>query len=101
VSFYVFGNPMMQSYDRLRLQAESRIMSPGHQMAVDVATRPTQVRGLEVVVALVIDGQEFPIDHRIWTPDQLADHYELAHHQLHGYDPRGLDPRVERTRLKP
>jgi hypothetical protein len=31
----------------------------------------------------------------------LLDEYERAHHEHHGMDPRGLDPREGPTRLHP
>lgn len=56
---------------------------------------------LEVALRFQIDGQMdlSPFLHRLLTVDELADAWERSHHEHHGYDPRGLDPRTGPTRL--
>ena len=84
------------------VNVESPLMAPGHRgMMVEVRAYPTPTSGLDLSAELLIDGARFgPFFERIWTPNDLADIYELTHHQLHGYDPRGLDPREGPTRLR-
>jgi hypothetical protein len=50
---------------------------------------------------LIIDGQRHPVESRHVSREQLLDEYERAHHEHHGMDPRGLDPREGPTRLHP
>lgn len=58
--------------------------------------------GYAVEQVLELDGHmRKTIDLKTLTRDQLLDVYEFAHHQLHGRDPRGLDPREGPTRLHP
>lgn len=80
----------------------SQLMAPNHGQVPIVGFVEGRGDTLEVQLRLVIDG-DFglpPFHQRIWTNSELADVWELAHHQHHGYDPRGLDPREGPTRLR-
>jgi hypothetical protein len=50
---------------------------------------------------LLIDGQRHPVGSEHVSREKLLDEYERAHHEHHGMDPRGLDPREGPTRLHP
>lgn len=85
------------------LQAFSPLMAPNHGAIPIVGQVAGHGDHLEVILRFQIDGDPGgdPFLHRLLTSYELADAWELAHHQHHGYDPRGLDPRVGPTRLKP
>jgi hypothetical protein len=90
----------VQGYGKIWIPLNAPIMAPGHQgMAIEIEAAPSRTSGLSLTQHWNINGQRFGVWEKVWTPDELADVYELVHHQLHGYDPRGLDPRVEKTRL--
>jgi len=74
-------------------------LAPGHFMEFETATSTVDGQSVQIDVLLSIDGDRIPIFTKHFDQDQLADAYEKAHHEHHGYDPRGLDPRVEKTRL--
>ena len=79
----------------------SHLMAPNHgRVPIAGLVRGTG-DALEFAFRFVIDGNRClsPFHHRIYTVQELADLWERCHHEHHGYDPRGLDPRVEPTRL--
>jgi hypothetical protein len=43
----------------------------------------------------------YSVEKKLVTFDQLINEFEIAHHKLHGRDPRGLDPNAGPTRLHP
>jgi hypothetical protein len=88
-------------YSEFRLQVDSPIMMPGHQMTqLILRAQPNTLQGLDLSIQWDFAGQaRMPWWQKVWTPDDLADAYEVIHHQLHGYDARGLDPREGPTRL--
>lgn len=102
---------LIQIYGRIDLQPygvggapielHSQLMAPNHGRVPIVGRIEGRGESLEAQLCLVIDGEQMPaFFHRIWTANDLADAWEVAHHQHHGYDPRGLDPREGPTRLR-
>lgn len=89
----VYGGPL-----RVTLGSQ---LAPAHLMAIELEVNQSRAGGLALASWWQIDGARFPWEERIWSPDDLADLYERFHHQVHGYDPRGLDPREGITRLRP
>lgn len=85
-----------------QVQLYSQLMAPNHGQVPIIGHVEGRGETLEVLLRMVIDGdwQVAPFHHRIWTASELADAWEVAHHQHHGYDPRGLDPREGPTRLR-
>jgi hypothetical protein len=80
----------------------SRVMFPthAHRVLCHVESRQHFASGgIELTVSMEVDGIRKPLLSKIWSVDDLADAYEAAHHQVHGTDPRGLDPREGPTRL--
>jgi|SRR5215471_10095550 len=88
-------------YANGQLQAYSQLMAPNHGKIPITGFVEGRESTLEVALRFVIDGNWnlSPFLHRVMTTDELADAWERSHHEHHGYDPRGLDPRVEPTRL--
>ena len=80
------------------LQLYSGLMAPQHGPIPIAGLIRGLDNGLKIALRLIIDGNNYlsPFHHRIYTVQELADLWERVHH---GYDPRGLDPRVEPTRL--
>lgn len=81
--------------------AHSYLMAPAHGPIPIVGHVNAIGEALEVALRFVIDGDNAlsPFLHRVLTTQELADLWERCHHEHHGYDARGLDPRVEPTRL--
>lgn len=76
-------------------------LAPGHQMRLRTRSGNMDGQSLQITLELEIDGDRIPVFTEFFSQDRLADMYEKAHHEHHGYDARGLDPRTERTRLTP
>lgn len=98
--FYVTGTHELHPGP---VQAYSQLMAPNHGN-IPIVGRVAALgngEGLEIAVRFAIDQDMYlsPFHHRIYTSQELADCWERSHHEHHGYDPRGLDPRVEPTRL--
>lgn len=81
--------------------AYSQLMAPNHGRIPIVGYVRGLGDGLEVALRFMIDGQQnlSPFLHRALSTQELADLWERSHHEHHGYDPRGLDPRTGPTRL--
>ena len=77
------------------------VMNPtrAHRVGVVLSGDRTRSGGLLVIARLEVDGLPGVLFERTWSPDELAETYERTHHQVHGHDPRGLDPREGPTRL--
>lgn len=96
--------PGMRGMGSVSYQLLSQVMNPqgAHNTHLHVQSQAHwNTGGVEVSITLEVDGVMKPLFTHIYTGDELADAYEIAHHQVHGYDARGLDPREGATRLKP
>lgn len=96
--------PGMNGQGSVAYEFGSQVMTPGnvHRILCHVESRPHFASGgIELTVTMEVDGVRKPMLARLFTVDDLADAYEEAHHIVHGYDARGLDPREGTTRLKP
>lgn len=83
------------------VEAYSALMAPNHGRIPIAGYLSGQGELLEVKLSYQIDGEvTSPFHHRVFTVQELADAWELAHHEHHGFDPRGLDPREGPTRLR-
>lgn len=99
---------VIQTYGRFDLppygavSLESRLMAPNHGQVPIVGFVEGRGDTLEVSLRFLIDGDYGvpPFHQRVFTNAELADAWELAHHQHHGFDARGLDPRAGLTRLR-
>lgn len=97
--FTVYGRVELPSWGGVG--ARSMLMAPNHDTIPIAGYVEGRDSTLEVALRFLIDGnhQLSPFLHRVMTTQELADAWERSHHEHHGYDPRGLDPRVEATRL--
>lgn len=78
------------------------IMVPTHAHQIGLAGRVimSPTGGIESITDMIVDQESMIVLHRVWTPDDISEFYEKVHHRVHGFDPRGLDPREGRTRLR-
>lgn len=87
-----------------RASLHDYVMLPNqaHRPAVEIRVSRSASGGLSVAEFFVFEevGMMFGIGEKTLNPEQLADLYEVMHHRVHGYDPRGLDPQAGPTRLR-